>query len=84
MYDALEQQYPFLSVSAVSPKPMLFSLVLSALNFTGFFFPFTGEANLNVDSPECLHSGFRSRLQLGHLIQNQNGAVHVTGGIQIS
>ena len=25
-----------------------------ALNFTGFFFPFTGEANLNVDSPECL------------------------------
>ena len=54
MYDALEQQYPFLSVSAVSPKPMLFSRVLSALNFTGFFFPFTGEANLNVDSPECL------------------------------
>ena len=33
---------------------MLFSRVLSALNFTGFFFPFTGEANLNVDSPECL------------------------------
>ena len=54
LYDALEQQYPFLSVSAVSPKPMLFSRVLSALNFTGFFFPFTGEANLNVDSPECL------------------------------
>ncbi|MFR9160398.1 MAG: DUF3810 family protein [Ruthenibacterium lactatiformans] len=54
LYDALEQQYPFLSVSAVSPKPMLFSRMLSALNFTGFFFPFTGEANLNVDSPECL------------------------------
>ena len=54
LYDALEQQYPFLNVPAVSPKPMAFSRVLSALNFTGFFFPFTGEANLNVDSPECL------------------------------
>ena len=27
---------------------------MSWINFTGFFFPFTGEANLNVDSPECL------------------------------
>ena len=55
LYDALEQQYPFSSVSAVSPKPMLFSRMLSALNFTGFFFPFTGEAEFECDdSPECL------------------------------
>lgn len=54
LYDALEQEYPFLGGSAVRPKQMAFSRVMSWINFTGFFFPFTGEANLNVDSPECL------------------------------
>lgn len=54
LYDALEQRYPFLGGSAVRPKQMVFSRVMSWINFTGFFFPFTGEANLNVDSPECL------------------------------
>ncbi len=54
LYDALEQSYPFLDSSAVRPKQMAFSRVMSWINFTGFFFPFTGEANLNVDSPECL------------------------------
>lgn len=54
LYNALEQAYPFLGGSAVRPKPMVFSRVMSWINFTGFFFPFTGEANLNVDSPECL------------------------------
>ena len=54
LYDALEEAYPFLGSSAVRPKQMVFSRVMSWINFTGFFFPFTGEANLNVDSPECL------------------------------
>lgn len=54
LYDALEDTYPFLGSSAVRPKQMAFSRVMSWINFTGFFFPFTGEANLNVDSPECL------------------------------
>ncbi len=54
LYDALCGQYPFLERTVVRPKPLLFSRVLSVINFTGFFFPFTGEANLNVDSPECM------------------------------
>ncbi len=54
LYDVLEREYPFLGESSVRPKPMAFSRVMSWINFTGFFFPFTGEANLNVDSPECL------------------------------
>ena len=33
------------------PKAFRCSDALSAIGFTGFFFPFTGEANLNVDSP---------------------------------
>lgn len=54
LYDALERRYPFLQPSPVRPKQMLFSRVMSVINYTGVFFPFTGEANLNVDAPECL------------------------------
>ena len=31
----------------------MFSKIMSYLDFTGFFFPFTGEANINTDSPAC-------------------------------
>ena len=36
------------------PKKMVFSRLFSAMNFTGFYSPYTGESNLNVDSPICL------------------------------
>ena len=36
------------------PKKMFFSRLFSAMNFTGFYSPYTGESNLNVDSPACL------------------------------
>ena len=35
----------------VPPKAMRFSRVMSAMGFTGFYFPFTGECNVNVDFP---------------------------------
>lgn len=54
VYDHLERQFPFLNVPAVRPKLILCSRMMSAVNFTGFFFPFTGEANINADAPECL------------------------------
>lgn len=54
LYGPLEERYPFLRVASVRPKRLAFSKVLSAIEFTGFFFPFTGEANLNVDAPACL------------------------------
>lgn len=54
LYCPLEAKYPFLQTAAVRPKSMAFSKVLSAMEFTGFFFPFTGEANLNTDAPACL------------------------------
>ena len=34
-----------------TPKAISCSTALSAMDFTGFYFPFTGEANLNVDCP---------------------------------
>ena len=46
--------YPFLDGEALRPKPIHFSRIMSYLDFTGFFFPMTGEANLNMDSPVFL------------------------------
>jgi hypothetical protein len=54
LYSAVEQDYPFLKGYALAPKPIIFSTLMSRFSFTGFFFPFTGEANVNVDTPLCL------------------------------
>ena len=35
-------------------KPMFFSEFMSVIDFTGFYCPYTGEPNVNVDSPACL------------------------------
>ena len=50
-YDVLEEEYPFLAGPERSPKPALFSKLMSASNFTGYLFPFLGESTLNVDCP---------------------------------
>ncbi len=54
VYDALSEEFPFLTNEDRVPKRMVFSRLFSAMNFTGFYTPFTGESNLNVDSPACL------------------------------
>ncbi len=54
VYDAVEQQFPFLAFDDTGVKAVHFSRVMSALDFTGFYCPYTGESNVNVDSPACL------------------------------
>ena len=54
VYDALSEKFGFLANEDRIPKKMVFSRLFSAMNFTGFYTPFTGESNLNVDSPACL------------------------------
>lgn len=54
LYHNVENILPSLSGEDLSPKPFFFSRALSYLNFTGFFFPFTGEANINTDMPRAL------------------------------
>lgn len=54
VYDNLSQEFPFLAREDRVPKRMFFSRLFSAMNFTGFYSPYTGESNLNVDSPACL------------------------------
>ena len=51
LYQAAEQACPELRGPAVKAKPFFFSKLLSLTDFTGFFFPFTAEANVNTDAP---------------------------------
>lgn len=53
-YASLYGEFPFLDTQNLTPKGIHFSKVMSALDFTGFYFPFTGEANLNLDSPPAM------------------------------
>ena len=51
IYENISREFPFLEKEDRAPKPMLFSKLLSAMGFTGFYAGFTGESVLNVDSP---------------------------------
>jgi len=53
LYDQVQEGFPYLEGLHLRPKGILCSRIMSSLNFSGFFFPFTGEANLNMDSPAC-------------------------------
>lgn len=54
LYGEIEKEMPFLMSRGLRAKPFMFSRAMSYINFTGFFFPFTGEANINTDSPACM------------------------------
>lgn len=53
VFDGIYEEFPCLVMEDHVPKGVRFSTALSAMDFTGFYFPFTGEANLNIDSPAC-------------------------------
>ena len=54
VYDNLSLQFPALSLSHRQAKPLFFSRLQSILGYTGIYFPFTGEANVNADQATCL------------------------------
>ena len=54
IYEGAEELFPFLAFEDRVPKRMFFSKIMSAMNFTGVYFAFTGESNINVDAPACL------------------------------
>lgn len=52
LYEGLYEEFPFLRLAVdPAPKPVCFSRVLSALDTTGVYCPFTGESSLNMDFP---------------------------------
>ena len=49
-FKKLSKDYPVLGGFYGSPKPVFFSRLMSKMEITGIFFPFTMEANVNVDA----------------------------------
>lgn len=54
VFRAAEEEFPCLEGPDIRAKGVHFSRVMSYLDFTGFFFPFTAEANVNTDFPGAL------------------------------
>ncbi len=52
IYENLNSEFPFLSARSRVPKKMyLTSRISSWMGFTGVYFPFSGESNINIESP---------------------------------
>ncbi len=54
VYRNAEQLFPCLEGPDIRAKGVHFSRIVSYIDFTGFFFPFTAEANVNTDFPTSL------------------------------
>lgn len=68
LYRAAEARFPCLAGQALSAKPVVCSRLMSYADFTGFFFPFTGEANVNTDFPPSLFAA-----TVAHELAHQRG-----------
>ena len=68
LYDAAAALYPCLDGPARQPKEMLYSAFMRRISFTGFFCPFTGEANVSVCEPEAYRPA-----TIAHELAHQRG-----------
>jgi len=68
VYAGIEQKYPCLEGPDISAKGIRFSRIMSYTDFTGFFFPFTAEANVNTDFPPSLFAS-----TVAHELSHQRG-----------
>lgn len=68
LYDSVAKTFPGLSKPPHRAKPVYFSELVSYIGFTGFFFPFTAEANVNVDSPD-----YETPAVIAHELAHQRG-----------
>ena len=68
VYARTERDYPCLAGPPLRAKPVFFSRVMSYTDFTGFFFPFTAEANVNMDFPPSLFAS-----TVAHELAHQRG-----------
>jgi len=68
IFDNVEKHFPQLAGEDVPAKGIVFSKLMSYLDFTGFFFPLTGEANVNMDFPPSLFAS-----TVAHEISHQRG-----------
>lgn len=53
-YRVVKEQYPFLSYTNISVKPSMWGWLGNYTGFTGYYNPFTGEAQVNTTVPKFL------------------------------
>lgn len=53
-YDIASERYPVLGGTMGKPKGVFFSEAMSYTGIAGIYFPFTGEANVNITTPNAL------------------------------
>ena len=68
VFRAAAEKYPCLDGPEIPAKGMFFSRIMSIIDFTGFFCPFTAEANVNTDFPEALFAA-----TVAHELSHQRG-----------
>ncbi len=68
VYREAERRCGELAGPPVAAKPFFFSRLLSLTDFSGFFFPFTAEANVNTDFPPPLFAA-----TVAHELAHQRG-----------
>lgn len=54
IYRGAERIFPFLTLDDVPPKRAFYSRLMSICGWTGFYFPFSGEAHVNTEPPPAL------------------------------
>lgn len=64
-YDKTEKKYPFLGYHHVSIKPSIWGWIGNYTGFTGYYNPFTGEAQVNTYVPDFLRP-FVACHEIGH------------------
>ena len=73
-YDSLQKSYPFLNYKPVSLKTSLWGWLGNYASFTGYYNPFTGEAQVNTTVPKFLQpftSCHEIAHQLGYAKENE-------------
>lgn len=68
LFEAVEEDFPCLEGAPLRAKGVKLSRLMSYIDFTGFFFPFTGEANVNTDSPPAFFAS-----TVAHELAHQRG-----------
>jgi len=66
-YTKLLQRHDITKQIKVRAKPVVLSTQLSKMHITGIYFPFTGEANVNIDFPDY-HLPFTTAHEMAHLM----------------
>lgn len=68
VYENTENLFDCIEGPDVKVKGIKFSRIMSLIDFTGFYFPLTGEANVNMDFPPSLFAS-----TVAHEISHQRG-----------